>query len=58
MCIRDRVMHVDGFEWKEGVVSAYSCRLDGVNVFDLKKLNPGETAEGTIIWFCLLYTSR
>lgn len=45
------VMHVDGFEWKEGLISAYSCRLDGVNVFDLKKLNPGETAEGTIIWF-------
>lgn len=44
-------MNKGAFEWSEKVICAFSCRLDGVSVYDVKRLYSGDKADGNIIWF-------
>ncbi len=38
-------------EWSGNVIAAFSCRLDGVSVFDVKRIYPEDSIKGDIIWF-------
>ena len=37
--------------WNDKVIAAFSCRLDGLNIYDIREISEGDEASGDKIWF-------
>lgn len=38
-------------DWSKNIIAAFSCRLEGINVYDVKRIYQGDASDGDILWF-------
>ncbi len=38
-------------DWNRNIIAAFSCRLEGINVYDVKRIYQNDTNEKNTIWF-------